>query len=1029
MSSISIPVTDTTIFTNYTSTETEVVLGNGWTDISGYAFNNSNVTNVIIPNSLTRIGDYAFADSNTLTSINILYDSSLTTIGKSAFNGTSITEIFIPSGVTTIGDAAFESSDLTNVYMSTNTLSNLNLNLDSGTDLSFNTTNNFYGKSGVTILNVETVTTFVKNRNNVRIPIFIDISGALFESSYTNNSISKSNILEVVIGTNVTSIGNEAFSNAINLDKVKLGGYNNKGQTLTSIGVRAFNGTSITDITIPLSVQTIGSEAFKDNQNLTTVTIEDSTQITSQMSIGASAFMNTTLTTINIPTRVTTIETNTFTNTKLTNVYIPYKVTTIGSNAFSNITNLTVSIFDVNMTILNSTELSPNITIGINENFYGAINATVTTPSSTLSIKEVNGVDEYTIYTNTGNTVSLTNNSIGESHTVNLGTGITTISSNFLTSNSKVTTLIMSNYVTDINDNAFKDVITLTQIYIPLSVRSIGDSAFNGMQKLSEIHVDSSNDIFVSVDGVLYNKNKTKIIRYPPGKSDTDYDILDSVVTIGSYSFENLQSSVNLTIPQTVTSINANAFDDANISTIVFDVSTTVDTLGISIGDNVSFYDISTNVSFTTKVFNGIGTLTNATQDMSGGIYVDIYGYSSIGEDAFLDADIINDVEMSISVTDICNNAFKGATALNSVSIPSSVTSIGNDVFSNTSVTSIYIPASVTNMNANTFRGSSLTTTYMLAETATRLNIALSTSQTLYGKEAVTVSRIDATNDLIIKRIYTNLEFVTFMRTRVSSTFVTTNITHTLPTVNSNNKYISNRVQITMPDYDLGSMSIYNKKLLVDLVKTTYAREIDKHVDNIKVTLSSGSVNINIDILKEGVTESMVPICFPAGTLVTTDQGSISIEELETDIHTIRGKQIVAITQTTPIFKHIICIQKDALGMNIPNRDVCISNEHKVFYKGKMVKAKDLIGLCNNVTKVPYNGEILYNVLLEKHDKMLIHNLICETLDPENIMAKICKGKHSTATNNKIFMELNKIIKTNDVVAYKNVCDYLSKQL
>ena len=44
-------------------------------------------------------------------------------------------------------------------------------------------------------------------------------------------------------------------------------------------------------------------------------------------------------------------------------------------------------------------------------------------------------------------------------------------------------------------------------------------------------------------------------------------------------------------------------------------------------------------------------------------------------------------------------------------------------------------------------------------------------------------------------------------------------------------------------------------------------------------------------------------------------------------------------------------------------------------------------------------------------------------------MAKICKGKHSTATNNKIFMELNKIIKTNDVVAYKNVCDYLSKQL
>ncbi len=115
--------------------------------------------------------------------------------------------------------------------------------------------------------------------------------------------------------------------------------------------------------------------------------------------------------------------------------------------------------------------------------------------------------------------------------------------------------------------------------------------------------------------------------------------------------------------------------------------------------------------------------------------------------------------------------------------------------------------------------------------------------------------------------------------------------------------------------------------------------------------------------------------------------------------------------------------------MNIPNKDVHISNEHKVFYKGKMTKAVELVEICKNVTKIPYNGEILYNVLLGKHDKMMIHNLICETLDPENIMAKICKGKHSMDVKNKIYMELNKIIKTNNIVAYKNVCDYLSKHI
>ena len=227
----------------------------------------------------------------------------------------------------------------------------------------------------------------------------------------------------------------------------------------------------------------------------------------------------------------------------------------------------------------------------------------------------------------------------------------------------------------------------------------------------------------------------------------------------------------------------------------------------------------------------------------------------------------------------------------------------------------------------------------------------------------------------------------------------------------------------------MNKVSIYNKNTLINLIKTIYANEIRVNTDKLRVTLTPGSINITIDVLKEGVTESMVPICFPAGTLVTTDQGDISIEILNPDKHTIRGKKIVAITQTTPLFKHIVCIQKDALGKNIPNKDVHISNEHKVFYKGKMTKAMELVDICKNVSKIPYNGETLYNVLLEKHDKMMIHNLICETLDPENIMAKICKGKHSTAMKNKIYTELNNIIKTNDVVAYKHVCDYLSKQI
>ena len=162
------------------------------------------------------------------------------------------------------------------------------------------------------------------------------------------------------------------------------------------------------------------------------------------------------------------------------------------------------------------------------------------------------------------------------------------------------------------------------------------------------------------------------------------------------------------------------------------------------------------------------------------------------------------------------------------------------------------------------------------------------------------------------------------------------------------------------------------------------------------------------------------PICFPAGTPVTTDQGNIAIEKLNSHIHTIRGKSIVAITQTRPLQKHIVSIEKDALANNVPSQTTEISLNHKVFYKGQMVKARDLVDVCENVHFIPYNGETLYNVLLEEHDKMMINNLICETLSPKNIMAMISRMNEGTEKN-RILRELTCIIKKNDVSVYKKL--------
>ena len=91
--------------------------------------------------------------------------------------------------------------------------------------------------------------------------------------------------------------------------------------------------------------------------------------------------------------------------------------------------------------------------------------------------------------------------------------------------------------------------------------------------------------------------------------------------------------------------------------------------------------------------------------------------------------------------------------------------------------------------------------------------------------------------------------------------------------------------------------------------------------------------------------------------------------------------------------------------------------EHKIFYKGEMFKARNLVDLCENVTFVPYNGETLFNVLLKKHDNMMINNLICETLHPKNIAAKISTIK-DIKKKNKIIKDLNKIIKENNILEY-----------
>jgi hypothetical protein len=132
----------------------------------------------------------------------------------------------------------------------------------------------------------------------------------------------------------------------------------------------------------------------------------------------------------------------------------------------------------------------------------------------------------------------------------------------------------------------------------------------------------------------------------------------------------------------------------------------------------------------------------------------------------------------------------------------------------------------------------------------------------------------------------------------------------------------------------------------------------------------------------------LTSICFPAGTLVKTDQGKTEIQHLQPQVHTLQGKRMVALTDTYCIDQELVFIRKDALRKNYPNQDTLISRRHKIYYQGKMKSAQRFVGRPG-ITLVPYEGQKLYNVLLEEYGHMMVHGMLCETLHPSNPVAKL----------------------------------------
>ena len=133
--------------------------------------------------------------------------------------------------------------------------------------------------------------------------------------------------------------------------------------------------------------------------------------------------------------------------------------------------------------------------------------------------------------------------------------------------------------INEITNCAFYKCNSLKTISIPNTVTNISTNAFNDCSSLEKIIVEENNQKYISIEGVLYNKDKTKIIHYPVNNSINNYTIPNSITSIESYKFRGCGSLTTIEIPDSVTSIGSSAFSGC-ISLTNIEIPNSVTSIG-----------------------------------------------------------------------------------------------------------------------------------------------------------------------------------------------------------------------------------------------------------------------------------------------------------------------------------------------------------------------------------------------------------------------------------------------------------------
>ncbi len=461
----------------------------------------------------------------------------------------------------------------------------------------------------------------------------------------------------VRIDTNLTATDTKY----INLKSVDFGELN-----VVEIGSRAFAGcTSLTEISIPSTVETIDQSAFDGCTNLTKVTFEKgSTNSTALKTIGSQAFSYCAFASIDIPESVTAIEHGAFNfNTALTSIEIPDGVSTLESNMFNGCTALK------NVTV-------PNDITEIGDSAFKNCKALekFTIPETVTSIG-------YEAFYGCESLESIT-----------IPENVSKLEWDTFYGCSALATVKLPDNLTTIEARAFYNCSQLKEITIPDGVTSIGDQAF------AYCEIESATMPALAIRFITSSKLKTVVITSGDSIPNdafnnrtllTSVTIPNTVTSIGKAAFADCISLTSITIPESVTSIgnyafykcsgltqinwNAKACEDLTRRNYVFSrAGESGDGIVVNIGKDVTkipaylfspYNNSSSSPKITSIIFDGNSVCT------------------SIGNYAFAYCNTFTSIMIPESVTSIGEAAFAYCNTLTSITIPESVTSIGNYAF------------------------------------------------------------------------------------------------------------------------------------------------------------------------------------------------------------------------------------------------------------------------------------------------------------------------------------------------------------